>query len=226
MSTNGPTEGSESGPTEWSSDGPGVGPWLSTRPEPVPDDARYDPELLRDGDTRNVVDAYRYWRREAIIADIDQRRHRLHVAIENFGNDAKIGAVVRTANAFAVDTVHIVGRRRWNRRGAMVTDRYQRLLHHDSTEELLTFARGAGLTVVAVDNVPGAVRLEETGLPRDCLLVFGQEGPGISTSAQTGAACTVSIAQFGSTRSINAGAAAGIAMHAWIRQWADLSRAW
>jgi len=148
------------------------------------------------------------------------------VAIENFGNDANIGAVVRTANAFAVDTVHIVGRRRWNRRGAMVTDRYQRLVHHDTTEDLLAFAHGARLTVVAVDNVPGAVRLEETALPRDCLLVFGQEGPGISEPAQTGAAMTVSIAQFGSTRSINAGAAAGIAMHAWIRQWADLSQAW
>ncbi|MEI7546084.1 MAG: TrmH family RNA methyltransferase, partial [Mycobacteriaceae bacterium] len=212
MSTNGPTEGSEPGPTEWSTDGPGVGPWLTTQTGPVPDDARYDPGLLAQGDARNVVDAYRYWRREAIVADIDQRRHPLHVAIENFGNDANIGAVVRTANAFAVDTVHIVGRRRWNRRGAMVTDRYQRLLHHDTTEDLLVFARGAGLAVVAVDNVPGAVRLEETTLPRDCLLVFGQEGPGISTSAQSGAALTVSIAQFGSTRSINAGAAAGIAM--------------
>jgi tRNA G18 (ribose-2'-O)-methylase SpoU len=148
------------------------------------------------------------------------------VAIENFGNDANIGAVVRTANAFAVDTVHIVGRRRWNRRGAMVTDRYQRLVHHDTTEDLLAFARGAGITVVAVDNVSGAVRLEETTLPRDCLLVFGQEGPGISEAARCGAAVTVSIAQFGSTRSINAGAAAGIAMHAWIRHWADLSQAW
>jgi len=226
MSTNGPTDGSEPGPTEWSTDGPGVGPWRSTRTGPVPDDAHFDPELLEHGDTRNVVDAYRYWRREAIIADIDQRRHRLHVAIENFGNDANIGAVVRTANAFAVDTVHIVGRRRWNRRGAMVTDRYQRLVHHDTTEDLLAFARGAGLTVIAVDNVAGATRLEETTLPRDCLLVFGQEGPGISEAAQTGAALTVSIAQFGSTRSINAGAAAGIAMHAWIRHWADLSRAW
>jgi len=226
MSTNGPTAGPEPGPTEWSTDGPGVGPWLTTQTGPVPDDARYDPGLLAQGDARNVVDAYRYWRREAIVADIDQRRHPLHVAIENFGNDANIGAVVRTANAFAVDTVHIVGRRRWNRRGAMVTDRYQRLLHHDTTEDLLVFARGAGLAVVAVDNVPGAVRLEETTLPRDCLLVFGQEGPGISTSAQSGAALTVSIAQFGSTRSINAGAAAGIAMHAWIRQWADLSQAW
>jgi tRNA G18 (ribose-2'-O)-methylase SpoU len=134
--------------------------------------------------------------------------------------------VVRTANAFAVDTVHIVGRRRWNRRGAMVTDRYQRLAHHETTEGLLEFANDAGLTVVAVDNIPGAVRLEETELPRDCLLVFGQEGPGISEAARAGAGYTVSIAQFGSTRSINAAVAAGIAMHTWIRQWADLSSAW
>ncbi|MBU3685587.1 MAG: RNA methyltransferase [Mycobacterium sp.] len=217
---------SEPGPTEWSSDTPGVGPWSQTHSGPLPDDPHYDPELLRDGDTRNVVDAYRYWRRSAIIADIDTRRHALHIAIENFGNDANIGAVVRTANAFAVDTVHIVGRRRWNRRGAMVTDRYQRLAHHDSTEQLMAFAAENGLAVVAVDNVPGAVRLEAAALPRECLMVFGQEGPGISEAARAGAALTVSIAQFGSTRSINAGVAAGIAMHAWIRQWADLSAAW
>jgi len=192
----------------------------------LPTDARYDQALLRDGDTRNVVDAYRYWTREAIVADIDTRRHRLHVAIENFGNDANIGSVVRTANAFAVDTVHIVGRRRWNRRGAMVTDRYQRLRHHDTTAELLDFAADSGLTVVAVDNVPGSVRLEQTPLPRDCLLVFGQEGPGITDDTRAGAGLVVSIAQFGSTRSINASVAAGIAMHAWIRQWGDLSRAW
>ncbi|ART72638.1 RNA methyltransferase [Mycobacterium dioxanotrophicus] len=212
------------GPTEWGQT-PGVGPW----PGPLPsgdDAAHYDPELLREGDTRNVVDAYRYWTREAIVADIDRRRHALHIAIENFGNDANIGAVVRTANAFAVHTVHIVGRRRWNRRGAMVTDRYQRLRHHDTTAELLAYAAEAGLTVVAVDNVPGATRLEQTELPRDCLMVFGQEGPGITPEAQAGAALTVSIAQFGSTRSINAGVAAGIAMHAWITRHADISAAW
>jgi tRNA G18 (ribose-2'-O)-methylase SpoU len=212
---------SDAGPTEWG-ESPGVGPWQG----PPPDDPRYDPALLRDGDTRNVVDAYRYWTREAIIADIDTRRHPLHIAIENFSNDANIGAVVRTANAFAVDTVHIVGRRRWNRRGAMVTDRYQRLCHHDTTADLLAFAADAGLTVVAVDNVPGAARLEDVELPRECLLVFGQEGPGITTEASAGADATVSIAQFGSTRSINAGVAAGIAMHAWIRRHADLDRAW
>jgi tRNA G18 (ribose-2'-O)-methylase SpoU len=209
------------GPTEWGVTA-GVGPWQG----PLPDDPRYDPALLRDGDTRNVVDAYRYWTREAIVADIDKRRQALHVAIENFGNDANIGSVVRTANAFAVDTVHIVGRRRWNRRGAMVTDRYQRLAHHDSTAELLAFAADAGLMVVAVDNVPGAARLEHTALPRDCLMIFGQEGPGITEDAKAGAELTVSIAQFGSTRSVNAAVAAGIAMHTWIVQHGDFGRAW
>ena len=215
---------SDAGPTEWSGVTPpaGVGP----HPQPWPDDPRYDPELLAHGDSRNVVDAYRYWRRDAIVADIDARRHRLHVAIENFGHDLNIGTVVRTANAFAVATVHIVGRRRWNRRGAMVTDRYQHLVHHDGIDDLLAFARGAALTVVAVDNLPGSVPLETASLPRDCLLLFGSESVGLSDEARAGAAMTVSIAQFGSTRSINAGVAAGIAMHTWIRQHAALSRAW
>jgi tRNA G18 (ribose-2'-O)-methylase SpoU len=209
------------GPTEWSRS-VGVGPWVG----PWPEDPRYDPELLRDGDRRNVVDTYRYWRRDAVVAALDVRRHPLHVAIENFGHDHNIGTVVRTANAFAVAEVHIVGRRRWNRRGAMVTDRYQHLRHHDDIVALLAHAAAAGLTVVAVDNSPGAQRLETASLPRDCLLLFGQEGPGLSAQARVGAALTVSIAQFGSTRSINAGVAAGIAMHAWIRQHADLRRAW
>jgi tRNA G18 (ribose-2'-O)-methylase SpoU len=209
------------GPTEWG-ETVGVGPW----PGPWPDDPRYDPELLRDGDRRNVVDAYRYWRRDAIVAELDTRRHPLHVAIENFHHDHNIGTVVRTANAFAVKEVHIVGRRRWNRRGAMVTDRYQHLRHHDDIDQLLEHAAASNLTVVAVDNSPGALPLETTPLPQDCLLLFGQEGPGLTARARKGATMTVSIAQFGSTRSINAGVAAGIAMHAWIRQHADLAGAW
>jgi tRNA G18 (ribose-2'-O)-methylase SpoU len=191
-----------------------MGPWEG----PWPDDPRYDPELLAHGDRRNVVDRYRYWTVEAIVADLDERRHPFHVAIENFGHDLNIGTVVRTANAFLAAEVHIVGRRRWNRRGAMVTDRYQHLRHHADIGELLRFAADRGLPVVAVDNAPGAVPLETVDLPRACLLLFGQEGPGLTDAAHAGAALTVSIAQFGSTRSINAGVAAGIAMHAWIRQ--------
>lgn len=192
----------------------------------MPEDPRFDAQLLAEGDTRNVVDAYRYWTREAVTADIDKRRHPLHVAIENFENDANIGTVVRTANAFAADTVHIVGRRRWNRRGAMVTDRYQHLMHHPDVSSLLEWAQTQELTVVAIDNTPGSVPLETVELPEKCLLLFGQEGPGITPEAAEGALMTCSIAQFGSTRSINAGVAAGIAMHAWIRQYADLSQSW
>ncbi|MCG7460096.1 TrmH family RNA methyltransferase [Corynebacterium sp. ACRPF] len=213
------------GPTEWNEGRHGVGPWEGPLPQ-GPEAAKYDPELLAEGDRRNVVDAYRYWSREAIKEDIDKRRHSLHIAIENFENDANIGTVVRTANAFAVDTVHIVGRRRWNRRGAMVTDRYQHLMHHESVEKLIAWAAEEGLTVVAIDNTPGCVPLETAELPERSLLLFGQEGPGVTQAAQDAAVMTCSIAQFGSTRSINAGVAAGIAMHAWIRQHADLANSW
>jgi tRNA G18 (ribose-2'-O)-methylase SpoU len=125
-----------------------------------------------------------------------------------------------------VAAVHIVGRKRWNRRGAMVTDRYQHLEHHLDVASVTTFAAAAGLSVVAVDNLPGSVPIETTTLPRQCLLLFGQESTGLTDAARANAALTVSIAQFGSTRSINAGVAAGIAMHTWIRQHADLGAAW
>ncbi|OLF13281.1 TrmH family RNA methyltransferase [Actinophytocola xanthii] len=211
------------GPTEWEFGEPvGVGPW----PGEWPTDERYDPDLLAGGDRRNVVDAYRYWRREAVVADLDRRRHDFHVAIENFGHDHNIGTVVRTANAFAARAVHIVGRRRWNRRGAMVTDRYQHVAHHPDVASLLAFAAAEDLVVVGVDNTPGAAPVETTELPRRCVLLFGQEGPGLTDPARAGATLVVSIAQFGSTRSINAGVAAGIVMHAWVRQHADLGRAW
>jgi tRNA G18 (ribose-2'-O)-methylase SpoU len=213
----------EAGPTEWvAREEVGVGPW----PGEWPTDERYDPELLANGDRRNVVDAYRYWRREAIVSDVDNRRHPFHVAIENFQHDHNIGTVVRTANAFAAAAVHIVGRRRWNRRGAMVTDRYQHLHHHEDVASFADFASSQGLSVVAVDNTPGARELETVALPRNCVLLFGQEGPGLSAGAHETADLVVSIAQFGTTRSINAGVAAGIVMHTWIRQHADLTTAW
>jgi tRNA G18 (ribose-2'-O)-methylase SpoU len=192
----------------------GVGPY----PEPWPDDPRLDPDLLAEGDRRNVVDEYRYWRLDAIVADLDTRRHDFHVAIENWSHDLNIGNVVRTANAFLAREVHIVGRRRWNRRGAMVTDRYQHVRHHEDVGALTEWARAEGLPIVAIDNFPGAMPLETATLPRACVLLFGQEGPGLTDNACEAASMVCSIAQFGSTRSINAAVAAGIAMHTWIRQ--------
>lgn len=204
-----PAPGPSDGPTDI-----GVGP----HPEPWPDDPRLDPELLAGGDRRNVVDRYRYWRVEAIVADLDRRRHPFHVAIENLQHDLNIGAVVRNANAFLAEAVHIVGRRRWNRRGAMVTDRYQHVHHHPDVDALARWASEADLPVVGIDNLPGSVALERTELPRRCVLLFGQEGPGLSDAARERVDLVCSIAMFGSTRSINAGVASGIAMHTWIRQ--------
>ncbi|MGZ4609857.1 MAG: TrmH family RNA methyltransferase [Actinomycetes bacterium] len=196
----------------------GVGPWAGEWPQ----DPRLDPEPLAHGDRRNVVDRYRYWRREAVVEDLDSRRHDFHVAIENWQHDFNIGSIVRTANAFLAREVHVVGRRRWNRRGAMVTDRYQHVRHHDGIGELLAWCAAEGLPVIGIDNLPGAEPLETFTLPRRCLLLFGQEGPGLSEPARAAASVTCSIAQFGSTRSINAGAAAAIAMHAWVRTHADV----
>lgn len=192
----------------------GVGPWSG----PWPEGEQWDPELLEHGDRRNVVDAYRYWTMDAIVADLDTRRHGFHVAVENWQHDLNIGSVVRTANAFLAREVHIVGRRRWNRRGAMVTDRYQHLRHHASVEEFAAWADAEGLPVIGIDNFPDSQRLETYDLPERCVLVLGQEGPGLSPEMHAAAGATLSIAQFGSTRSINASAAAAVAMHAWIRR--------
>ena len=195
----------------------GVGPWEG----PLPVGEQWDPALLRDGDRRNVVDRYRYWTMEAIVADLDLRRHDFHVAIENWQHDFNIGTVVRTANAFLAREVHIVGRRRWNRRGAMVTDRYQHIRHHPTPADLVA-ALDDDVTVLGIDNLPGSQPLEHLELPRRVCFLFGQEGPGLSDDARAVCDATFSIAQFGSTRSINASAAAAIAMHTWVVQHADL----
>jgi tRNA G18 (ribose-2'-O)-methylase SpoU len=187
-----------------------VGP----HPLPWPDDPRLDPELLAEGDTRNVEDRFRYWRREAIIAELDSTRHPVHIAIENFQHDFNIGSVVRTANAFNVAAVHIVGRRRWNRRGAMVTDRYQHVEHHSDPAGLLDL----GLPIIGIDNIEGSTAIERRVLPRECVLLFGQEGPGLSDESLDLCQEVLHITQYGSTRSINAGAAAAIAMYAWALQ--------
>lgn len=191
---------------------------VDPHPEPWPDDPRFDPSLLAEGDRRNVIDRYRYWTREAIVADLDTHRHPYHVAIENWQHDFNIGTVVRNANAFLAGAVHIIGNRRWNRRGAMVTDRYQHVEHHAT---IATFARWASdhdLAIVGIDILADSVPIETVTLPERCVLVFGQEGPGLTAEARRAAEMVCSISQFGSTRSINAGVASGIAMHTWIRQ--------
>lgn len=192
----------------------GVGP----APRPWPTDERYDPELLAAGDRRNVLDRYRYWSVEAIVAELDTRRHPLHIAIQNWAHDFNIGSIIRTGNAFNVAGVHILGRHKWNRRGAMVTDRYLHVHHEPDVATLAGSCRELGLTMIGVDNLPGAVPLETAELPERCCLVFGSEGDGLTDELVAACSGLVSITQYGSTRSINAGAAAAIAMYHWALQ--------
>lgn len=199
------------------SDDVGVGPHAP----PLPSDPRLDPELLAHGDRRNVVDEYRYWNVDAIVADLDQRRHGFHVAIENWEHDFNIGTVVRNANAFLAAAVHIVGPHRWDRRGAMSTHRYQHLHHHPDVNALAEWATEHDIPIVAIDNTAGSVPIEDTQLPEACVMLFGQEGPGLSSAAMAAATMTCAITQYGSTRSLNAGVASGIAMFAWCAQHAS-----
>lgn len=192
----------------------GVGP----HPLPWPDDPRLDPELLAEGDRRNVLDEYRYWTLESIVADLDTKRHSFHVAIENLENDINIGSIVRTANAFLAAEVHIVGRKRWNRRGAMVTDRYQHVRYHNDAVELAQWCAENELPIIGIDNIDGSVPIEGATMPVRCLLLFGQEGPGLSPEAIAASEQVLHITQYGSTRSINAAAAAAVAMYAWVVQ--------
>lgn len=192
----------------------GVGP----HPEPWPDDPRFDRALLAEGDRRNVIDRYRYWTVEAITEDLDAKRFDFHVAIENWKHDFNIGTVVRNANAFLAKRVHIVGARRWNRRGAMCTDRYVHIEHHETVDDFAQRVTAESLEIVGVDLLPGSVPIERAKLPRLCVLVFGQEGEGLSDAMRAKCSTLCAISQHGSTRSINAGVASGIAMHWWLSQ--------
>jgi tRNA G18 (ribose-2'-O)-methylase SpoU len=192
----------------------GVGP----HEKPWPEDERLDPELLENGDRRNVLDHYRYWKVEAIVADLDTKRHPLQIAIENWQHDLNIGSVVRTANAFNVSYVHIVGKRDWNRRGAMVTDKYLHVLHHATVADFATWCSQSSVPIIGIDNLPVSKQMENYPLPQKCVLFFGQEGAGMSDEAVSICEVVLAIQQYGSTRSMNASAAGAIAMYAWAMQ--------
>ncbi len=192
----------------------GVGP----HPEPWPIEDYFDPELLENGDRRNVLDHYRYWKLETIVADLNTKRHPLQIAIENWQHDLNIGSVVRTANAFNVLNVHIVGKRDWNKRGAMVTDRYLSIIHHPTVADFKIWCDEKKIPIIGIDNLPISQELEKTSLPKSCVLFFGQEGAGMSDEAIQICEKVLAIRQYGSTRSMNASAAGAIAMYAWAMQ--------
>lgn len=169
-------------------------------------------------DTRNVTDEFKGVPHDMIVVALDKRGVKLEVAVENLERDFSMGTIMRTANAFGVRHVHVVGRRQWNKRGAMMTDKYLHIHYYETPEEFAYHMREAGKAVVAVDNVEGATMLHDTELPENAVMVFGSEGNGLSPELLAIADATVMIEQFGSTRSINVAIAAGVVMYAWLQK--------
>lgn len=169
-------------------------------------------------DRRNVLDEFKGWKHDDIVRELDRRGTGLEIAIENTERDFNMGTIVRSANAFGVRHIHVVGRKQWNKRGAMATDKYLHVHYYGSVDDFLKAMISRRRVVIAVDNIRGSLPLGSTNLPRRAVLVFGQEGPGISPGLAVSASRTVAIEQFGSTRSINVGVAAGIAMYTWVKQ--------
>lgn len=185
-------------------------------PKPWPKGPHYDQELLQNGDTRNVEDKYRYWTVAAIKQDLAQNASEVEVAIENWQHDFNIGTIVRNANAFNAQKVHIIGKKQWNRRGAMVTDVYLTIEHHPTVQDFLQSVKNKA--IIAVDTYKNARNLPEVELPKSAVLVFGGEGPGLSPEMAEAADFMVKIPQYGSTRSVNVGVASGILLYKWAEQ--------
>lgn len=170
-------------------------------------------------DTRNLVDKYKGLSNEDIIADLDKSRIPLEIAIENLAHDFNIGTIVRNANAFNVARVHIIGKRKYNRRGAMVTDKYLHIDHFATVDEFVQDAHARDMKIVAVDNNrPESKALAKTKLSKNSILVFGSESDGISQELLDRSDQAFYIEQLGSTRSINVGCASAIAMYEAVRQ--------
>ena len=168
-------------------------------------------------DTRNLVDEYKGLTNEQVFDALSQKRNPLEIAIENVEHDFNMGSIVRTANSFNVKKVHIIGKKKYNRRGAMCTDKYLEIVHHPTIEQFLDSQSGRELIAIE-NNTPRAVPLNTKKFDKDTTLIFGSEGNGISAELLEKAQEVLYIESFGSTRSVNVGVAAGIVMYEYTRQ--------
>ena len=172
-------------------------------------------------DTRNLIDEYKGLSNEQVFDALSKKRNSLEVAIENVEHDFNIGSIVRTANSFNVSKVHIIGRKKYNRRGAMCTDKYLEIIHHASIEDFLKSQKDRELIAIE-NNTPRALPLHDKKFTPNTTLIFGSENNGITPELLEKANDVRFIESFGSTRSVNVGAAAAIAMYEWVKQNVDM----
>ncbi len=174
--------------------------------------------LTIQNDTRNVVDKYRGLTVGEIKSDLNKSRHNFHIAVENFQHDFNIGTIARNANAFNAAGIHIIGKKHWNRRGAMKTEAYMNVFHHKTVADFISWAKENGLILIAIDNQKGSKNLQDSELPKKSVLVFGNESDGLSKEMIEACEQMIAIEQFGSTRSVNVGVASGILMYEFVRR--------
>ena len=168
-------------------------------------------------DTRNLIDEFKGLSHEQVFDELSRKRTGLEIAIENVEHDFNIGSIVRTANSFNVSKVHIIGKKKYNRRGAMCTDKYLEIIHHATLEDFLKTQENRELVAIE-NNTPRAHELHEKAFKKETTLIFGSENNGITPELLEKAHDVRYIESFGSTRSVNVGAAAAIAMYEWTRQ--------
>ena len=174
--------------------------------------------LTIQNDTRNVVDKYRGLTVDEIKSDLNKSRHNFHIAVENFQHDFNIGTIARNANAFNAAGIHIIGKKHWNRRGAMKTEAYMNVFHHKTVADFISWAKENDLILIAIDNQKGSKNLQDSELPKKSVLIFGNESDGLSKEMIEACEQMIAIEQFGSTRSVNVGVASGILMYEFVRR--------
>lgn len=168
-------------------------------------------------DTRNLIDEYKGLTNEQVFSALEKKRTPLEIAIENVEHDFNIGTIVRSANSFNVEKVHIIGKKKYNRRGAMCTDKYLKIVHHANINDFLKTQEGRELVAIE-NNTPRTKPLHDKKFIQNTTLIFGSENNGITPELLDKATDIRFIESFGSTRSVNVGVAAGIAMYEYVRQ--------
>jgi tRNA G18 (ribose-2'-O)-methylase SpoU len=171
-------------------------------------------ELPETNKPRNVIDRFSAWTTELIKDELNKTSFNYSVLFENIIGDFNFGTLIRNSNAFNTKSVYYIGNRKFDRRSTVGTYLYQTLIHLPERDALLELKKK--YTFVGIDCVPGSVSMESFSWPENTLMIFGEEGRGVTPETLLLCDHVVHITQYGSVRSLNVGTASGIAMYDWI----------
>ena len=168
---------------------------------------------------RNVIDKYKNWPTETIKKDLQKTAHRFAVCMEHWQGDFNISTLIRNSNAFNVERVFYIGKKRFDRRGAVGTHHYVDLVFLDGDYSKLVELKNTYSFVEIDNNLSNTQKLSKfdwNKLKKPPLFFFGEEGIGLTPEILNLSDYTIEIAQHGSVRSLNAGTSSGIVMYAYV----------